>query len=400
MKFEKTILQSGLTVISRLMPTNGFTYAMMGTRRGGSFFGPPQLFHFLEHLIGLPFRQKRVIDHEEDASTSISRVIITEFSTPTQKFKKKLQEKILNFARPAFYAYKTERGALAVELGIRHDNPAVFLEKLFLMTCFPKSNIARPFSKEFENIRHTITPSILRFYWKKFFAPSNLILCVINEKECHEEICGLMDAHFVPVKAPKPRLRRPRLGLPTASISAPVVVIRPELCNVYFTMGRPLPILSLKTTAALEIGGGFFEHLINHKLRYQNGLIYTLSLDYWCPDYLFSYWGLNGECEPKNFQRMMEVILRELRLFSVSERALKRCKNVLLEKRKRIITEPSSCANALYDQEVDGIDFEAYSDAIASLTPSVVQHAFTKWFSPQKVVLTVLTANPDIITAP
>lgn len=398
MAFEKTILPSGMIVISRQMQTGGLTYVVLGTRRGGEFFGPAELFHLLEHAF-MPEYQRMVERYEVGAHASASRVTIAEFCAPEKKVWLRLSRIIKSFTNLSFSVMAKELGAIAVELNTDYDNPAIFVERLFLTACFPKSNIVRSFSEEFASIRSMFDKRTTRFYWQKFFDVSNLILSVVSEKLPHKKICAWIENNFPASKSHAPRLRRPPLGQPTATIAHPLVAVRPAIRNVYFVVGRPLPRLSEKTQAALEIGTTFFQGLINHKLRYRSGLVYDLSTD-WVYDYLFGYWGLQGECEPKNFLYVVDIVERELKHFTISDRALRLCKEKILERKDALMTEPETSANALYDDAVDGVDFKASIAAIKSLSRSYVQRTCTKWFSPRKAVLVVMTSKPDIARPP
>lgn len=398
MQFEKTILPNGMIVATRQMQTNGLAYVVLGTKRGGEFFGPPELFHALEHALVPAYRQT-VESHDVEARASASRVTIAEFWAPEKKIWRRLSHVITSFTNFSFSVMEKELGPIAVELNTDYDNPSVFVERLFRTACFPKSNIARPFTEEFASVRSMFDKRSTRFYWKKFFDVSNLILSVVSEHLTHEEICRWAENNFPASKSRVPRFRRPSLGYPSASMANPLVVERPAMRNIYFVVGKPLPRLSIKTQVALDIGITFFQGLINNKLRYRNGVVYDLSMDLMY-DYLCGYWELCGECEPKNFQHVITTIERGLKHIVVSDRALHLCKAKLIEREEALIAGPETYTQALYHNIVDGIDAGAYVATVESISRSYIQRACAKWLSPRKAVLVILTSEPDIVKTP
>jgi len=389
---RKTILKDGLTVVTKQDTTNGFTHIVLGTRRGGSFFGPPELFHLLEHILSVPYRNA-ASGSVIDAETAVSRVTIAEVSVKERKFEKKLKAIVQDLRRPEFDALERERGAVLAELGEHHDDPETFLANQFYAACFPKSNLGRLLREDFDSVRHELTKELLVRYWRKFFAPSNLILSVVGEKLSHEKICEAARELFPAADAPKPRFKRPELGVPEATLDTPWVVVRPGLKNAYFALGKALPRLELKDRAVLKAVGELLTDRLNHVLRYRMGLAYGIQFDF-SSTYLFNHWNIQGSCEAKHFPRVIATVRRELERFTIGERELKRKREELIESYERLASDPEGCAHLLYDLEVDGVSIGQYLAEFSRITLARVRATARSCFSSDGAVLVVVRSKP------
>ncbi|MDP3947515.1 MAG: pitrilysin family protein [bacterium] len=389
---QRTVLENGLTVVTKQDKTSGFAHIVLGTRRGGSFFGPPELFHLLEHILSVPYRN-RASGADPDAETAVSRMTIAEVSVKERKFDKKLGAIVQDLRHPAFDALERERGAVLVELGEHHDDPEAFLANQFYAACFPKSNLGRFLHEDFESVRHHLTKAILVRYWRKFFVPSNLILSVVGEKLSHEKICEVARELFPASDAPQPRFKRPELGRSETTLDAPCVVVRPGLKNAYFALGKALPRFTLKDRAVLRAVGELLADRLNHALRYRMGLVYGIEFNF-SNTYLFNHWYIAGSCEAKHFPRVIEAVRRELGRFTVSERALTKKRELIFEGYERIASDPEGCAYLLYDLEVDGVNLVQYLAEFTRITLKRARAVAARCFSPASTVLVIVRSKP------
>lgn len=389
---RRTVLGNGLMVVTKQDKTSGFAHIVLGTRRGGSFFGPPELFHLLEHILSVPYRD-RSAGASIDAETAVSHVTVAEVSVKERKFGKKLAKIVHDLRRPAFDALERERGAVLVELGEHHDDPETFLANQFYAACFPQSNIGRLLREDFESVRHELTKPMLARYWRKFFVSSNLILSVVSERLTHEEICTKAEELFLASDAPQPRFRRPELGVPEASLDAPCIVVRPGLKNAYFALGKALPRFPLKDRAVLKAVGELFGDRLNHVLRYRMGLAYGIQFNF-SSTYLFNHWHIEGSCEAKHFPRVIAVVRRELERFTLGERELIKKRSELFEGYERLASDPEGCAHLLYDLEVDGVSMGQYLAEFSRITLPRARAVARRCFSPDGAVLVVVRSKP------
>lgn len=388
---HKTILENGLTVVTKQDKTNGFAHIVLGTRRGGSFFGPPEAFHLLEHILAIPYRDK-ASGADTDAETAVSRMTVAETSVKEKKFAQRFQVIVHDLRHPAWDALERERGAVLVELGGHHDDPEAFLAYQFYAACFPKSNLGRLLREDFESVRDQLTKAMLMRYWRKFFVPSNLILSVVSERLSHEEICEAARGLFPISDAPRPRFRRPVLGVPEATLDAPWVVVRPGIKNAYFAFGKALPRFPLKDRAVLKAVGELLEDQLNHVLRYKLGLVYGVKFTF-SSTYLFNYWRIDGSCEAKYFPRVIAAVRRELRRFAVGERALGKKLELVFEGYEKLASDPEDCAQLLYDLEVDGVNVGHYIAEFLRITLPRARHLASRCFSPEGAVLVIVRSK-------
>ena len=388
---ERTVLPSGMVILTKKMLSNGFASMVLGTKRGGSFFGPPELFHFLEHLLSVPYRTRSYVD-DVDAGTTINSVVVAKTTIAQRKLIKKLRDIAHDINRPAFTALESERGAIITELGERFDDPDLFITNLFLEACFPKSNIARSNSEEFSSIRHHLTKSMLLKYARKFFVPSNLILAITGDSVLHSKICDEAQRLFTSDK-PAPKFRRPPLGKPTGTVDNPQIVVRPGIKNSYFELGMPLRNFPMDQGLAFTLLGNLLENHLNHILRFRYGLVYGVKFQL-VHNYLFSFWGLSGSCEPKNLRRVVELVCRELESFSVSEREVDSQKEFSFEMAVNFCSNPGRCADFMYDLELDGVDYPKTTEVLLRTNADSLRSLWRKHFSVDCVAMVILRSKP------
>lgn len=389
---RRTVLKNGLTVVTKQDKTNGFAHIVLGTRRGGSFFGPPELFHLLEHILSVPYR-KTSGGYIVDAETAVSRITVAEVNVKERRFGKNLEAIVYDMRHPAWNALEQERGAVLVELGEHHDDPETFLMNQFYAACFPQSNLVRLLREEFEGARRGLTKQVLMRYWRKFFVPSNLVLAVVAERLTHEEICEKAAALFPSSDARQPRFRRPELGTPEISFDAPCVVVRPGLKNAYFALGKALPHFPFEDRGVLKAVGELLGERLNHALRYRLGLAYSVVFGF-SSTYLFNHWHVQGSCEAKHFPRVIAAVRRELERFTIGERELKRKRDEIFEDCERLASDPEECADLLYDLEVDGVSIGRYLAEFSRITLPRARRVARRFFSPAGTVLIVVRSKP------
>ncbi len=392
LSYERTTLPNGLIVLTKRMKTHGLAYLVLGTRRGGSFFGPPELFHLLEHLLAVPYRGTASVD-DVGAETSVTQVKAVVATVTERKFKKKFAKLVSQLREPRFDALERERRAVLVELGEHFDDPEVYLENLFLQTLYPKANVVQSFAEEFASVRDGLTKSLLLRYWRRYFVTANLILVVVSETLSHEEVCAQAADLFASKSAPRTRFRRPAVGVPEASFDAPFVTVRPGLRNAYFALGKAMQRFSSNESVILSVIGGLLEDRLNHALRYRRGLVYGVGFSF-SASYLVNHWVLRGTCEAKRFDQVIALLRREIERFRVRPRDLERKKEALLEEYVDLISSPERSADFLYDLEVNGMNALKSLAALKRLDVKRAEALRKRYFAPEGTPLVILRSKP------
>jgi predicted Zn-dependent peptidase len=397
LKYKRTKLPNGLTVITKQMETYGLAHIVLGTRLGGSFFGPPQLFHLLEHLFGVPYRHYVSLD-DTRAETNITWLKAIVATVDEKRFFKKFSKMVANVKYPEFAFLEKERRAVLVELGEYYDDPQTYLQQMMLKALYPDSNVASSPADDFRSVRNELTKTLLLHYFKKFFVASNLILIVVSENLLHEEICAQAESLFESRGTTKAKFKKPKVVVPKATFDLPLVIARPGLNNVYFALGRAIEDIPQDDCAAPYVVGDLFKDHINHILRHRYGLVYDASFEYF-NSYLMNFWGLQGSCEAKYFDKVLKILKREMQNFRINPRHLEIKKEEALSSYTDFISAPKSFANLLYVLEVNHTDASKTILHLLALDSENAEKVRRRYFTPDHTALVVICPKPDELRA-
>lgn len=389
--YERTVIPSGVIVLSKKMPLpNNLAYVEVGTKRGGSFFGPPEVFHCIEHLTGPAFRG-RLSDDAVDATTEVHRMTVAECHARESRLASKFLRIARDLKKPPLSGLQRELNAMIIEWGKHHDSPEAYLESIFLKQCFPKSNVARSPREEHVSLNNSITRAVIRHYWKKFLIPGNLISATITNKMSHQNICEKSEQAFsLLTNGRVPRFRRPTLGKPTASLKQPHIETRGWLKNAYFMVGAPIRHFPPHLEAAAGMMGNMFESYLNHLLRFRRGgLVYRVKFHF-ISNYMFSYFAISGECAKRNLDHVVAVIEEKFQSFSVGVVELEKAKTKIVEDWVDKFSNPNTYADQIYQAEVNGIDLKRAYAEMKNLSPAGVLRIWQKYFQSKDKVLVIL----------
>ena len=190
-------LENGLRVA--IVPKPGFRrrYAFFATRYGGMDMKfrldgawhdtPAGIAHYLEHKMfdtadGNALQELSQNGAEPNAFTANSMTAY--YFDCTERFEENLRV-LLSFVSVPYFTQESvdkERGIIAQEIRMTEDTPDWRVYKN-LLSCLYRTNPARiPIAGTVESIQE-ITPETLYACHKAFYAPSNMLLCVVGDVE-------------------------------------------------------------------------------------------------------------------------------------------------------------------------------------------------------------------------
>ncbi len=286
-------LSSALTVC--VVPRKGFTRSLAyfvtdygsvhtGYRFGGKDYqSPAGVAHYLEHkMFDLPDRDVSAEFAQLGASTNAftSYDMTAYYFSCTQNFDACLRLLLEFVSTPHFTAesVEKERGIIDQEIGMNEDTPDSVIFENLVQAMYREHPIRVPILGTSETIRE-ITPEILHDCHRAFYAPGNMLLCVIGDVDPEtvvrtaEEIVGTEPA---PVGEKKP-LPQEDMTCPEPEVTGRMEVAMP-MFNLAFKcepLGRGDQAIREEMVADLAAEALFGESSELYLRLYEEGVIDT-----------------------------------------------------------------------------------------------------------------------------
>ena len=284
-------LPSGLTVC--VVPRKGFTrslayfvtdYGSVHTRYrfgGKDYRSPAGVAHYLEHkMFDLPDRDVSAEFARLGASTNAftSYDMTAYYFSCTQNFDACLRLLLEFVSTPYFTAesVEKERGIIDQEIGMNEDAPDSVIFENLVQAMYREHPIRVPILGTSETIRE-ITPEILHDCHRAFYAPGNMLLCVIGDVDpeavvrAAEEIIG---TELAPVGQKQP-LPREDMTCPQKEVTGRMEVAMP-MFNLAFKcepLGRGDDAIREEMVADLAAEALFGESSELYLRLYEEGII-------------------------------------------------------------------------------------------------------------------------------
>ena len=237
-------LENGLRV--RIVPKPGYRkrYAFFATRYGGMdmkfrlgdtrYDTPAGIAHYLEHKMfdmedGNALQTLSLNGAEPNAFTANSMTAY--YFDCTEHFEENLRI-LLTFVSTPYFTQESvdkERGIIAQEIRMTEDSPDWRIYKN-LLGCLYRTNPSRvPIAGTVDSIQE-ITPETLYACHKAFYAPSNMLLCVVGDVDA-EAVLAL--AREILPKEPGQSIERDygeaeELSVAKASVTCPMEIATPQ----------------------------------------------------------------------------------------------------------------------------------------------------------------------------
>ena len=287
----RQVLPSGLTVC--VVPRKGFTRSLAyfvtdygsvhtGYRFAGKDYqSPAGVAHYLEHkMFDLPDRDVSAEFAQLGASTNAftSYDMTAYYFSCTKNFNACLRLLLEFVSTPYFTAesVEKERGIIDQEIGMNEDAPDSVIFENLVQAMYREHPIRVPILGTSETIRE-ITPEILHDCHRAFYAPGNMLLCVIGDVDpeavvrAAEEIVGTEPA---PVGEKKP-LPQEDMTSPQKEVTGRMEVAMP-MFNLAFKcepLGRGDQAIREEMVADLAAEALFGESSELYLRLYEEGII-------------------------------------------------------------------------------------------------------------------------------
>jgi predicted Zn-dependent peptidase len=284
--FQKTVLPSGVTVLSERMPDRRSVSVGIWVRSGARDEPPAQLgiSHFIEHMVfkGTERRDARAIAQSLEAlgghlDAFTGREQVCYYARALSEHLPEVVDVLIDLAnRPRFAAEDVEREKSVVreEILSCEDNPDDKVGELLAAQVWSGHALGLPILGVVDTV-NALDPAALRTYFESQYRPELLIVSAAGALE-HDALCALVERHQQPPAGPKLAISGP----PPAFAAAVAHHVRDDLQQLYLSLATrgiayedadrfPLVVLN-----AL-LGGGMSSRLFQ-SVREQAGLAYSV----------------------------------------------------------------------------------------------------------------------------
>lgn len=283
MKFKKTILENGLTIIHEQRDIE-VTTLMLAARYGAAYETKEEkgIAHFMEHLC-FKGTEKRDVHQIAEEIESLGGDLNAFTHEEVTAYYAKLPSKHLHIAadvifdvffNPTFPEEEVakEGNVICEEIKMYKDNPrAHTLDEL--KGCLYKEPFGMNIAGTEENVRGMTREQLINKH-REIYTPKNAILCVVGNNT-HEEVLELAKKHCLE------RTYKPVEAIPTEPITEAKEETRNNLNQTNLAMGLHFPKGTDKTKYAAELfstilGQGMSSRLFR-EVREKRGLVYTIQ---------------------------------------------------------------------------------------------------------------------------
>jgi predicted Zn-dependent peptidase len=334
---QTTVLESGVTVVTEVMPTalSASTAVWVGVGSRDEADAQAGCSHFLEHLLfkGTPSRTPLDIAQAIDAvggeMNAYTTKEYTTFYTRTVAEDAAMSLDLLCdiISRPALRDedVNAERQVILEEIAMRADEPGDLVHDIVHESMFPGHGLGRDTAGTVETVEGT-GPDHIRSFMDATYGYASIVVAA----------AGLVD-HDATVAQVEQQLRRPPAHELPARIapSAPVIpctVIEEDTEQAHLVVAFPGITRSDDDRFALSIvdhvlGGGMSSRLF-HEIREKRGMAYSVYS--YRAAYLDSgFFGIYAGTAPKRLLEVLDVMaaeLERLRAYGLTDEELRRAR--------------------------------------------------------------------------
>ncbi len=396
--FEEATLSNGVPVV--LFRRKGMPIHLQIAFAAGSRFDPvgkEGLAHFTEHMIvsgSKKFPSKiKIASHVAQlgaafgASTS-KDILKTKFEVVGKEDFKEIAILMEEFLSNSLFDENTierERGAIISEIGMLESSPARKIGIVGRNLYFQGTNLARNVSGSKESVA-SISKDDIKNYYSSMLGSSRAVI-VLSGDIGMGDVIDQLESKFKLRKSEKfsfgemlPIIReKATLALKYPGQNQVRIMLGFRVCGIKDEDALPLAGLA-------SIVGGGKTAALNKKLRYEKGLVYSVSASMWSfPD--GGVWDIYTSTPKEKVQQVIDIILEEIKRVSsgeiTEEEFVKDKKRVLKSTRRRMQTS-SAWVRRHIIKELYG-DHTRYPDflnKIDSLQLVDIKRVGKKYFKP------------------
>ena len=410
----KTKLSCGLSVA--VLPRPGFTKKLCYlvadcgaihrefSMDGASYHAPAGVAHYLEHkLFDLPGRDVT----EEFATLGAIPNAFTGYDMTayyfscTEHFEENLSL-LLEFVTTPYFtdeSVKKEQGIIGQEIDMNRDNPDSRLFELLMVSMYENHPINVPILGTRASISE-ITPQVLNDFYKAYYCPDNLFLCVVGDVD-PEEVCAIAEKRLGQIPNPQVTAKRAwdePITTKTKYATAPMDVALPM-----FQLGFKCERLPYGEEGVKQeiIGDLAAEALFGESSRlylklYDEGLIDASFGGGFETIEGMSMLLASGDSESPD--RVRDAILEEAKHISatgIDENDFLRMKRSALGRRIRSLDSFEATCFRLCAYHFSGFDYFNIPDVYQQVTKEAVEQFILKTVCNDRLCMAVITPKED-----
>lgn len=402
---HKTVLASGLTVISESMPhvrsVSFGVFLRTGSRHETAALNG--ISHFIEHALFKGTRQRSAarIAEESDAlgghlDAFTGKEIVGFHDKVLDEHLPRAFELLADLiTAPAFAdgELDKERNVILEEIKMVEDTPDDLVFEIFSERFYPDHALGRPILGTPQTLA-TFSSERIRAQYETSFRPENLVIAAAGNLS-HQQLLDLVHQHFASLQAQGPA---PDFTAPEAQ---PHITVRQKknLEQAHLVIGAPCPSLVSEDRYVVYLlssllGGGMSSRLFQ-SVRENHGLVYTIyaaTNAYQDCGHLNIYAGTSKE----NLHHTITATMTELRRLKeepVGTTELQRNKDQLKASLLLGLESSSSRLSSLAQQEITFGEFTTTDEIIRqveTITSADVQRLAKEIFQPETLAVTLL----------
>jgi predicted Zn-dependent peptidase len=286
-----------------------------------------------------------------------------------------------------------ERGVILEEIKMDEDNPDYLVHEIFTQNFWKDHPLGKPILGTKETVRRFEQP-LLREYWNKRFAPTNMIISAAGRLN-HKEFANLVRQRFANMAAGSNGFHQD----PPKALARIVMRNKKALAQVQICVGVPSHSISHERRYASYVlntllGGGMSSRLFQN-VRERQGLVYAIFSElnpYRDTGCLSVYAGTSRQSAPK----VVESIVREfgeLKRHLVGEEELRRTKeqlkgSLMLSLESTTARMSNLARQEMYFDRFFGLD--EMIERIEQVTTDDLVRLAEEYFRPENIAVTVL----------
>jgi predicted Zn-dependent peptidase len=286
-----------------------------------------------------------------------------------------------------------ERGVILEEIKMDEDNPDYLVHEIFTQNFWKDHPLGKPILGTKETVRRFEQP-LLREYWNKRFAPTNMIISAAGRLN-HKEFANLVRQRFANMAAGSNGFHQD----PPKALARIVMRNKKALEQVQICVGVPSHSISHERRYASYVlntllGGGMSSRLFQN-VRERQGLVYSIFSElnpYRDTGCLSVYAGTSRQSAPK----VVESIVREfgeLKRHLVGEEELRRTKeqlkgSLMLSLESTTARMSNLARQEMYFDRFFGLD--EMIERIEQVTTDDLVRLAEEYFRPENIAVTVL----------
>ena len=402
---KKTVLENGLTVLTKEVPTAPVVTVQVWYRIGSRNEAPGVngIAHQLEHLMFKGTRDRPIqfgrlfsaLGSQSNAFTSYDQ---TAYFGTVERDKLKsllaLEADRMQNAVIGASQLTSEKRVVISELQGYENSPSYRLDRAVMRAAFPDSPYGLPVGGTKADVEK-FTVEQVRDYYRNYYSPDNATLVIVGDFQTDPTLKAVQELFGkVPQsKTPKAAAQPPApLVMKGAEVKAPIVLKQPGSAALLQAV-YPLPNISHPDVPAISLLDLVLTQGRSSRL-YQSLIESGLASDYGgYPANMISggWYGLSATAAPgqdlAKINQTIQASLADLRTNPVTADELKRAKTQLKSSvllRNRTIT---SQANQLGDDQTTAGDYQftdRYLAAIEKVTPADIQRVAKTYFEPSQ----------------